>query len=161
MQNSKDTKTERNRIKNVFRLSRRIKPYRGRIAGAVVSGVGHQLSLVGVSAVCAYLAGLAMEGRLTGRMTQLTFLLAAAVAARIFFYFMEMWLAHDVAFKVLADFRIMLFSAIEKVSPAILLNMRSGQLASTLMSDVELLEWFFRPLFWKHTGCDCRAPRFF
>ena len=143
MQNSKDTKTERNRIKNVFRLSRRIKPYRGRIAGAVVSGVGHQLSLVGVSAVCAYLAGLAMEGRLTGRMTQLTFLLAAAVAARIFFYFMEMWLAHDVAFKVLADFRIMLFSAIEKVSPAILLNMRSGQLASTLMSDVELLEWFF------------------
>ena len=34
------------------------------------------------------------------------------------------------------------FDAIERVSPAILLNMRSGQLASTLMSDVELLEWF-------------------
>ena len=48
-----------------------------------------------------------------------------------------MWLL-----KVLADFRIRLFDAIERVSPAILLNMRSGQLASTLMSDVELLEWF-------------------
>ena len=36
-------------------------------------------------------------------------LLAAIVAARVFFYFIEMWLAHDVAFKVLADFRIRLF----------------------------------------------------
>ena len=65
---------------------------------------------------------------------------------------MEMWLAHDVAFKVLADFRVMLFSAIERVSPAILLNMRSGQLASTLMSDVEILEWFFCSFFRKYSG---------
>lgn len=36
---------------------------------------------------------------------------------------------------------------IERVSPAILLNMRSGQLASTLMSDVEIMEWFFAHTF--------------
>ena len=58
-----------------------------------------------------------------------------------------MWICHDVAFKVLADFRIQLFDSIERVSPAILLNMRSGQLASTLMGDVEIMEWFFAHTF--------------
>ncbi len=134
---------EKTRIQNVFRLSKRLKPYGARIAGAVVSGVGHQLSIVAVSAICAYLTGLAIEGKLLERMPKMAALLGVAVTARVFFYFVEMWLAHDVAFKVLADFRIRLFHAIERVSPAILLNMRSGQLASTLMSDVELLEWFF------------------
>lgn len=143
MQNNKNKQTEKTRIQNVFRLSRRLKPYGGRIAGAVVSGVGHQLSIVAVSALGAYLVGLAIEGKLLEQMPKMAGILAAAVAARVVFYFLEMWLAHDVAFKVLADFRIRLFDAIEKVSPAILLNMRSGQLASTLMSDVELLEWFF------------------
>ena len=71
----------------------------------------------------------------------------AAIIIRIVFYALEMWICHDVAFKVLADFRIQLFDSIEKVSPAILLNMRSGQLASTLMSDVEIMEWFFAHTF--------------
>ena len=76
-----------------------MKPYRARIAGAVASGVGHQLSIVAVSAVCAYLTGLAIEGKLLERMPAMAALLAAIVAARVFFYFIEMWLAHDVAFK--------------------------------------------------------------
>ena len=64
------------------------------------------------------------------------------IAVRVATYYAEMYIAHDVAFKILADFRISLFNALERVSPAILLNMRSGQLAATLMSDVEILEWF-------------------
>ena len=58
---------EKTRIQNVLRLSKRLKPYGVRIAGAVASGVGHQLSIVAVSAVCAYLTGLAIEGKLLER----------------------------------------------------------------------------------------------
>ncbi len=141
--NEQNKQVEKTRIQNVFRLSKRMKPYLWRIVGAVISGVGHQLSIVAVSAIGAYLVGLAIEGELLDQMSNMAIVLGVAVAARVLFYFLEMWLAHDVAFKVLADFRILLFDAIERVSPAILLNMRSGQLASTLMSDVELLEWFF------------------
>lgn len=135
------------RMQNVLRLSKRLRPYGVRIAGAIGSGVGNQLTIVGISAVCAYMVGLAIEGRLLSQLSKMILVLILLVAARIFFYFAEMWLAHDVAFKVLADFRIGLFEAIERVAPAILLNMRSGQLASTLMSDVELLEWFFAHTF--------------
>ena len=143
MQNNKEIHTKRNRLINVIRLSGKLRAYRGRMTGAVISGVAHQLSVVGVSTLGAWIVGLAIQGRLLEKLSLAMGILAVAVAVRVLFYFLEMWLSHDVAFKVLADFRIMLFDAIEKVSPAILLNMRSGQLASTLMGDVELLEWFF------------------
>ena len=143
MKNSRFKQTEVTRIQNVFRLSGRLKTYSRRIAGAIFCGIGHQLSTVAVSAIGAYLVGLAIEGTLPEKIKETVILLSVAIVAKIIFYFLEMWFAHDVAFKVLADFRVQLLAAIERVSPAILLNMRSGQLASTLMSDVELLEWFF------------------
>lgn len=62
-------------------------------------------------------------------------------------YYVEMWVAHVVAYRILADFRVLLYKAVERVSPSILLNMRAGQLSSTLMGDVEILEWFFAHTF--------------
>lgn len=129
------------------RLVRHLKEYQGEMAAAVLSGVCHQLSIVAVSALGAYIVGLAIAGTLPEKLRLMTVLTVLAVAARVFFFFLEMWLNHDIAFKVLADLRIRLYNAIERTSPAILLNMRSGQLASTLMSDVELLEWFFAHTF--------------
>lgn len=135
------------RLKNVIRLSGKLKRYRFRMAAAVFSGVAHQLSIAAVSVVGAWTVGLALDGRLLEELHQVIAVTVAAILARILFYALEMWICHDVAFKVLADFRIQLFDSIERVSPAILLNMRSGQLASTLMSDVEIMEWFFAHTF--------------
>lgn len=135
------------RLKNVIRLSKRLKKYRLRMVAAVGAGVGNQLSIVAASVLGAWTVGLAIDGKL---MQELNYVIVATIAAiiiRIVFYALEMWICHDVAFKVLADFRIQLFDSIERVSPAILLNMRSGQLASTLMSDVEIMEWFFAHTF--------------
>ena len=130
-------------LANVFKLTGKLKKYGMRMALTVISGVLNQLSLIAVAAMGAYIAGAAIEGTLTGRMPELMGLLGVLVVVRAVFYYTEMWLAHDIAFKVLRDFRIMLLDSVERVSPSILLGMRSGQLASTLMSDVEILEWFF------------------
>ena len=138
---------ENGRLVQAIRLVRHLRAYRAEMAGAVASGVCHQLSIVAVSALGAYIVGLAIAGTLPGSLRMMIICTAAAVTARVFFFFLEMWLNHDIAFKILADLRIQLFDAIERVSPAILLDMRSGQLASTLMSDVELLEWFFAHTF--------------
>ena len=135
------------RLKNVIRLSKRLKKYRLRMVAAIAAGVGNQLSMVAASVLGAWTVGLAIDGKL---MQELNYVIAATIAViiiRIVFYVLEMWICHDVAFKVLADFRIQLFDSIERVSPAILLNMRSGQLASTLMGDVEIMEWFFAHTF--------------
>lgn len=157
MENKQTIQLQKTRIRQVLRLAEKLRAYRWRMAGAVLSGIGHQLSIVAVSVLGAYLVGLAVEGRLLVQLPRLLVFFILWIALRVTFYFLEMWLSHDVAFKVLADFRVRLFEAIERISPAVLLNMRSGQLASTLMSDVELLEWFFCPFFWQYSGGSDRS----
>lgn len=135
------------RLKNVIRLSKRLKKYRLRMVAAIAAGVGNQLSIVAASVLGAWTVGLAIDGKLMQELNDVIAATIAAIIIRIVFYALEMWICHDVAFKVLADIRIQLFESIERVSPAILLNMRSGQLASTLMGDVEIMEWFFAHTF--------------
>lgn len=131
------------RFINTLKLSKKLNSYLPRMSSAIISGILNHIFVISVASISAYMVGLALQDKLQDKFITLTTLLIICIVLRTIAYFSEMWLAHDVAFKVLADFRIMLFKAIEKVSPAILLDMRSGQLASTLMSDVELLEWFF------------------
>lgn len=131
------------RFINTLKLSKKLNNYLPRMSSAIISGILNHIFVISVASISAYMVGLALQNKLQDKFIILTTLLIICIVLRTIAYFSEMWLAHDVAFKVLADFRIMLFKAIEKVSPAILLDMRSGQLASTLMSDVELLEWFF------------------
>lgn len=143
MSNKSVDKNEHYRAINLVKLSMKLKKYYIRMSGAIISGVLHHLFSIAISVLCAYIVGLALEGDLLEYARPLIIALSLSICMRVIMYFMEMWLAHDVAFKVLADFRIMLYKAIEHVSPALLLNMRLGQLTATLMSDVELLEWFF------------------
>ena len=135
------------RMVNVLQLAAKLRRYAVRMAVTVFSGIMNHLSAVLVSVLCAYIVGQALIGSLQGRMRPLMGALIVLVLLRAAFYFAEMWLAHEIAFRVLADFRVKLLESIERVSPAILLGMRSGQLASTLMSDVEVLEWFFAHTF--------------
>lgn len=131
------------RLKNVLHLTKHLKPYSGGMIGAIVSGILNHIFTIGLACTCAFMVGLAIENKLNSQTNQLILLILIMVCGKVIAYFAEMWLAHDVAFKVLADFRIKLYDSIEKVAPTLLLNVRLGQLASTLMSDVELLEWFF------------------
>lgn len=135
------------RIRNVLRLSLCMKPYGLRVVGAILSGIMNQLSMVGLAVAGALIVSWAIDGSLLSKSRIAITISVLAMVLRLVFYVAEMWICHDVAFKVLADFRIRLFASIERVSPSILLNMRSGQLASTLMGDVELLEWFFAHTF--------------
>lgn len=134
-------------IYNILKLATKLKRYAFRVSVTVFSGIMNQLSTIAVSVMCAYIVGQAIMGTLSKHIVPLMIGLLVLIALRAAFYYSEMWLAHEIAFRVLADFRVKLLSSIERVSPAILLGMRSGQLASTLMSDVEVLEWFFAHTF--------------
>lgn len=138
-----NTKGKSYRLQSLFQLMGSLKQHYGGMILAVVTGVLNHLFTIAISALCAYMVGLALKGNISYSWKILFIVLCGLIVLRVAAYFSEMWFAHDVAFKVLADLRIMLLKAVDRVSPAILLNMRSGQLASTLMSDVELLEWFF------------------
>ena len=52
------------RLKNVIRLSKRLKKYRLRMVAAIAAGVGNQLSIVAASVLGAWTVGLAIDGKL-------------------------------------------------------------------------------------------------
>ncbi|MEW5954434.1 MAG: ABC transporter ATP-binding protein [Bacillota bacterium] len=110
---------------------------------SVGSGTLHHLFAIISTAMAAYLVGLAAMGAEKEHILPLLPGVALLVILRVIMYFSDMWVAHEVAFRILVELRVKIYQAVERVSPAYLLNMRSGELASTLMSDIEVLEWFF------------------
>ncbi|GGS61816.1 ABC transporter [Planobispora rosea] len=55
----------------------------------------------------------------------------------------EMYVAHDLAYLVLARLRGRVYDALARIAPARLLGRRSGDLSAAVLSDVETLEWLF------------------
>jgi ATP-binding cassette subfamily C protein CydCD len=58
-------------------------------------------------------------------------------------HWLESWLAHDIAYHLLAEMRIALFAKLDTLAPAYLLRRRSGDLIALASQDVETIEYFF------------------
>ncbi len=71
------------------------------------------------------------------------FYLLALVFVRIIFKYLEQWFNHDIAFKVLADLRDVIFEKMRKLTPAKMMHQEKGDLVALVTSDVESLEVFY------------------
>ncbi|RJX28549.1 MAG: ABC transporter ATP-binding protein [Dethiobacter sp.] len=132
------------RLSSFMPLLKYLKSYRTGMFLAVSAGALSHFAGIGGSAMGAYLVSLvATGGKSISDLTSLIIVLGCLVTARALMRYGEMWIAHEVAFKILVDFRNKLYENVEKIAPAYMTNVRSGEMASTLMADVELLEWFF------------------
>ena len=133
------------------RLWPAIRAYRGRFVQTVLASLTVQIGTVGAAVASAWLAGLALvtldPGWPTGRdavLGGLALLLVAAAAAGTW---AEMYVAHDLAYLVLAAFRVRLFDRLRRTQPSRSDPRRSGDLSATAMSDVESLEWIYAHVF--------------
>lgn len=140
-------KQKRTRLKNTLRLILSMRPYSARMLGTLLCGLLKYLSAIGTAAVVSFMVALAMRGALGARVRPLAAILVGCILLRALSYYGEMFFGHDVAYKVLRDFRIKLYAKLECISPAYLLRRHSGQLGATLMGDVEVLEWFLAHTF--------------
>ena len=139
--------TEKTSTFGMWKLFSFIKNYWAQMGLAVGSGILNQIAAISASALGAYLTGMAVLGQGRDKIGVLLVVLASLIVARAVMYYLEMWFAHYVAYGVLADFRVLLFRALERIAPGHLINRRSGEVASALMADVELLEWFYAHTF--------------
>ncbi len=121
-------------------LLKHIGPYRRSLILTILFGVTRVLAFIGVSAFSA----LAVKAVKSGEPYE-TFLILLAVAAPIagIFHWFESWLAHDMAFRLLADMRIALFRKLDRLAPAYMVRRRTGDLVAMATHDVELVEYFF------------------
>ena len=141
------TKSQGNRVKNIFLLIASMKPYSLEMVLTILTAFIKHVATIGAAALASYMVGLAMVGQLKEEFGTLFAYLCLCILLRALMFYGEMWFGHDVAYRVLKDFRIKLYEKIDKISPAFQLDKHSGQIGSTLMSDVELLEWFLAHTF--------------
>ncbi len=121
-------------------LLRVVRPYRGQLAVTVVTGIGRVIAFIGVSVLGALVLGAVRNGSPTGALIA-ALLITAPLAGLL--HWLESWIAHAMAYALLADMRIDLFRKLDALAPAYLLRRRSGDLVALATQDVETVEYFF------------------
>jgi ATP-binding cassette subfamily C protein CydCD len=117
-----------------------VHPYRGQLAVTVLTGIGRVVAFIGVSILGALLLGAVRNGGPTGVLVA-ALLITAPLAGLL--HWLESWIAHAMAYALLADMRIDLFRKLDALAPAYLLRRRSGDLVALATQDVETVEYFF------------------
>jgi ATP-binding cassette subfamily C protein CydCD len=121
-------------------LLRFVWPWKVKLTLIILCGIGRVLGFTGVSVLGALVIAAVASGRpVSGLLVAL--LLAAPVAAAL--HWLESWLAHDLAYRLLAEMRIALFAKLDRLAPAYLLRRRSGDLVALATQDVETVEYFY------------------
>ncbi len=121
-------------------LMKHIGPYRVKLGMTFFFGVTRVLAFIGIGVV----GSLAVRAVKGGEPFETLLILLAVMApvAGIFHWF-ESWLAHDMAFRLLAEMRIALFNKLDRLAPAYMVRRRTGDMVAMATHDVELVEYFF------------------
>ncbi len=130
------------RLESARYLLSQLKAYRVRMIFSIICGIIKEASIICAVGICAYMAAVAVRG---GNLAGVPWLkiLAVCVISRGVMTYLESYHSHVVAYHALVDYRIKLYDKFITLCPDILLKQRSGQVATTLMNDVEQLEWFY------------------
>lgn len=117
-----------------------IRPWKRQFAITVASGIGRVAAFIGVSALGALVIARLKNGEPFDGLLAALFVTAVAAAS---LHWLESWLAHSIAYQLLAELRIALYRKLEALAPAYLLRRRSGDLVGLATQDVETIEYFF------------------
>ncbi len=124
----------------VAMLLRFVAPLRGMLAVTMLSGIGRVSAFVGVAVASALIVVAVRHHAPYGR---LLVLLAVVTPLVGLLQWVEAYLAHVMAYKLMTDMRIALFAKLDALAPAYLLRRRSGDLVGLATQDVETIEFFY------------------
>ncbi|MGB3434552.1 ABC transporter ATP-binding protein, partial [Achromobacter sp.] len=117
-----------------------VRPWRGTLTATILLGVARVAAYIGVGVFSALIVAAIRDGRDYSAL--IAGLLVAAPLAALF-HWLESWLAHAMAYQLLADMRVKLYDKLERLAPAYLLQRRSGDLVALATQDVEMVEYFY------------------
>ncbi|MGK9170170.1 ABC transporter ATP-binding protein/permease [Inquilinus limosus] len=115
-------------------------PWKGKLALTFGFGVLRVVAFIGVGVLSALVLLALKNGEPYGGL-----LWALAVVAPLsgVLHWLESWIAHDMAFRLLADMRMDVFRKLDALAPAYLVRRRTGDLMALVTHDIELVEYFF------------------
>ncbi|EAE6033440.1 ABC transporter ATP-binding protein [Listeria monocytogenes] len=119
-----------------------VKPLRGKMIFAILLGIISNLSVILISLIGAYGILAVILAQPLNPYKWLFVMIGCGVLRGVARY-LEQYLNHDIAFRLLAIIRERIFSTLRKLGPARLSGKKSGDLITAITSDVEALEVFF------------------
>src|SRR5262249_39525873 len=102
-----------------------IKPWRRRFAIVVSAGIGRVAFFIGVG-IAGALAVAAVKPGAPFAFLLIALALMAPLAGLL--HWIESWLAHEIAYRLLAEMRVALYKKLDSLAPAYLVRRRSGDL---------------------------------
>ncbi len=124
----------------MLRLMKLIRPWKWELALSLTVGIGNSVSTVILGALGALVVGKVATG---GDETPYLIALLAMVPISGLFAWLDSWIAHDLAFRLLAEMRGALYRLLDNLAPSYLLRRRTGDLVSAATGDIELIELFY------------------
>ena len=121
-------------------LMRLVVPWKVKLAGTFVLGIARVCTLIGVGVVSALTVAAIKTGMPFQDLIVLLWIVAPMAGV---LHWLESWLSHDFAFRLLSEMRIDLFNKLDQLAPAYLLRRRTGDLVAMVTHDTELVEYFF------------------
>jgi ATP-binding cassette subfamily C protein CydCD len=122
------------------RLLLLVRGWWGRLGLAFLCGVGQVSAVIGIGVVSALIVGRVARGLDYWPMVTWLGLLIPSSAI---LHYLESWLSHDLAYRLLAEMRVHIYEVLDRLAPAYLYRRRSGDLVSLVTADVETIELFF------------------
>ena len=117
-----------------------VRPWRAKLIATFVFGVTRVTALIGVGVLSALIVAAVKRGEsFSGLVTALVII--APLAGIL--HWLESWIAHDMAFRMLAEMRVGLYTKLDQLAPAYLVRRRTGDMVAMATHDVEMVEYFF------------------
>ena len=126
-----------------WQLLRILRPYYWLMGITVLTGILNHAFMIAAAGIGAFMVGRVATGAEVEDLYFSAFALGGVVAGRAVAAWAEMWLAHDLAYRILAELRSWLYQALDRLAPGYLLERRSGDLSAAAMADVDAIEWFY------------------
>ncbi len=124
----------------ILTLAEFIRPWWKQLSVVVLLGIARVAAFIGVGVLGALVIA-SVKGGAWPQSLVVALLVVAPMAGLL--HWGESWLAHDMAYRLLAEMRIALFTKLEALAPAFLLERRSGDLLALSTQDIETVEYFF------------------
>lgn len=118
------------------------KPFKGKMSLAILLGIISNLAVVAIPIISTLTLLCLIDGTKINLVLILILLIACGIVRGVARY-LEQYQNHDIAFSLLAHIRERIFAALRKIGPARLTGKNSGELITSISTDVEALEVFF------------------
>lgn len=128
-------------------LTQYIKGYSRLVSYSLITGILNRFLSVGIVVFSSYMVGLAISGGSSAEVKNLFIPLIALGLAKALAAYLEMYFVHDLAYSILYDYRNITYKKLSELSPPYLLKERTGNIAATIMEDIEQLEVFYAHIF--------------